>query len=161
MDSQPPAPPMVNAAPTPRRGLTRTMFGIVAVVIVLVLLLVTGLSLLKSSRGQPPTVDNYPNARIVNKRADPNSDHVLYSTMDQIETVADFYVRRLGSSLESGCKRIYYDEPPSQEVGRSFYRCVVDTSLLEMQQTAQITISYKKDAGLTFIDITRSWGSGR
>lgn len=161
MESQP-AQPVANMAvpPSPgflRRGLARLVFGILGLVIFVVLLLALGLALLKSSRSQPPSIDAYSNATVVSQHSDGNSDEVIYSTNDKLDLVGDFYARRLGSSQESGCKKIYLDEKPSEEPGRSLYRCVVDTSLLEMQQVTTVTISYKN--GHTQIDIVRSWGA--
>ncbi len=156
-------PPVTNVtAPTMlrplRSGIARILFVGLAIIVVLVVLVVGGFSLLKSTRSQPQEIERYPNTIIVNQQTSSNSDDIVFSSADPIDRVADFYTRRLGSSSESGCKQIFLDTQPSTDPARSYYRCIIDSSMLDMQQTVQVTITYDPASFHTLIQVVRHWG---
>lgn len=94
-------PPPVNRRATPegsRNGLIRALLIGIGAIIVIIIVLVGGFSLYKSSHNQPLTVEAYPNATVINKAATANSDSVTYTSLDSVDLVADFYSRLLGSS---------------------------------------------------------------
>lgn len=152
----------VPARPVPRglRGsIARILLIGLAIIVSLVVLIVGGFSLLKSTRSQPQDIERYPNTTIISQQTASNSDDLVFSSADPIDRVADFYSRRLGSSSESGCKQIFLDAQPSTDAGHSYYRCIVDSSMLEMQQTLQVTITYDPASFHTLIEVARRWGA--
>lgn len=159
------AVPTAAQTPAPRPGLgglIRAGLLLLAVLILLIVVSAIVFSVIKGSHNQPLSIDVYPNASVLSSTTATNSDHVMYQSDDPIDNVYDFYSRRLGSSEESGCKKLYLDAVASDLPGHYYYRCVVDLSVLEVSQLATLTLTSQLDANgvkaRTLIDVSRNWG---
>jgi hypothetical protein len=163
-----PMPPMQAVASAdvqvarPRHPLRRAAITFVIILIVLVVGLVGGLMLLKSSRAQPMHVNVYPGATVSGQTASTSSDRMIYTTNDAIDKVAAFYTEQFGQSDESGCKQLFTDPTHSTSPGHVYYRCVADLSVLDITQITTVTIVAAADpsapnAVQTRIEVDRTW----
>ena len=80
-----------------------------------------------------------------------------------MQKVLDWYTARLPKDDTNGCKKIYTDAKPSEEPGHYRGVCVVDNSLLDVNQRVSITINYQAATGSsdykTYVLIQRLWGA--
>lgn len=168
------APPSADAIRTARavrrRPLVRYLgFGFL-IVVILILVGVGAFQIQRAQRSAPLNVEVYPGAKITSQsKPTTTSDQASYSSTDATDKVGDFYIKQLGSTDESGCKRIFTvfkpnpnpdgEKIPSLLPGDSFYRCVIDNSFLDARQEATIDIAYEPKSKLTRITIKRTWGN--
>jgi hypothetical protein len=167
-----PAPLTASAARTARarrRPLARYI-GLGFVVVLLVVLAgVAVFSIQKAQRAVPTNLQAYPGSTILSQKKTASSDEIVYASPDLPEKVADFYAKQIGTDDENGCKRIFTTyvkntdpkgpDIPSLKPGDSYYRCAIDTSMLDQVQIATITISYKAAIQGSEIMVSRNWGS--
>jgi hypothetical protein len=144
------------------------LFG-VALIVVCVVLVGVAVTLLRSSRNSPISVDIYPGSQLITSSKNDKEDVALYATQDSVQQVLDFYSQRLPKDSESvsvqGCQKIYTDSnTTTRELPGHFYaRCVEDNSQLDVVQQLLITINYQiNDATKkpeTRFQVERHWGS--
>ncbi len=164
-------PPPVITQRTPSsmtNRLVRFLLIAVGAVIALLVVIVVIFSLYKGSHNQPIAVEAYPNAAKLSTQTTSTGDETIYQTDDTVDVVADFYSHRLGSTDEVGCKLLYTVKvvPDVPAPGDYFYRCIVDSSVLDVPQLVSLTITFKadpaaaKNGGHTLIDVQRIYTGG-
>ena len=147
------------------------IFG-VAVIIVCIVVVGIAITVLRTSRSSPISVDIYPGAQLINSGKNDQNDASLYSTQDSIDQVYDFYDKRLPKDDVQGCQKIFTASsqtdatqeataaPPTS--GDYFGRCVVDNSQLDVSQQLMITINSQLNDTTkkpeTRFAIQRHWG---
>ena len=114
---------------------------------------------MRASRNAPLAYDLYPDAAKVNETTQKSADTVLYSTEAPVDQVFAFYKARMGADPLEGCQLFFTTEPPSNDPGKSFARCVLDRSQDDMTQTLKITITYDEAVQRTLIQYERQWGN--
>ncbi len=123
----------------------------------------------RSARSAPIEIEMFPNLTLVSESKTENSDLRFFSTSAPIDEVFNFYATRLGAlafrsggelgeDVTQGCRKIYQDEPPREELGRYFARCFVDNSQSDMTHRLLLTIVYDLEARLTRLEMRRDWG---
>lgn len=158
-----------SAAPTAARRssgvLSSRMFrmGLIAlgVFVLVAIAAVVVVSVMTSSRNQPPGFDVYPGAQIIDKQQTVSSDRQLFTTSDSVQDVLNFYNQKLGKvDGADQCSKTYLTDPPSEDPGKYRGRCVVDNSLLSTSQVLKITVVYQSinGANMTVILVERNWG---
>ena len=157
-----------QAAPLPintpsRHPLRRATITFLIIMVVIVAASVGGLALLRNSRNQPYRLTSYPGAKVIQQTSNPHQDHTIYLSDDPFQQVADFYAGQLGQAVDNGCKKLPLDQQPDLP-GHSLMRCVVDQSVLDVAQTANITITARPSASdpsrfQTEIEVDRVWGT--
>jgi hypothetical protein len=119
----------------------------------------------KSTRSSPLAFEQYPGSQLVRENQTAYSDQKLFSTTASVQDVYNFYVERFPKSSDdtNGCKKIYTDQPPSEEPGHWFGSCVIDNSVLDISQQITITINYQPLDGSnelrTYYGVERRWGN--
>ncbi len=162
----PAAPVQAGSLPVaaaPRHPLRRALITILIILIAVFGAAVGGLALLRNSRSQPYKMLDYPNARVVSQTTGASQDHTVYLTADPFDQVANFYAGQLGAAADNGCKRIILDPQQADKPGGAMMRCAVDQSILDISQTADVTITAKPIANVpnsyqTQIEVNRAWG---
>ncbi len=140
-----------------RSKLMRSVLVSMSVTVLMVIFGVVLVSAARSSHSQPISVEVYPDAKLLEKQADDQSDRRVYSTADSVDQVLAFYAQRLNEDDGNGCKKIYTDTPPSDDPGHYIGSCIVDTSWMDVSQRLAIRVNYAAGSG-TLIEVERNWG---
>jgi hypothetical protein len=134
----------------------------ILIAVAIIVLGVIGWSMYRGSRGKPLSVEVYPGAKSIGSTQTAQGDRTVYVTEDSVQKVLEFYSRTLPKNDSNGCKKIYTDKTPSEELGHYFGRCIVDNSLGDTIQWTSITINYqlseKSKTSQTMIEVSRDWG---
>jgi hypothetical protein len=141
------------------------LIGSAALLILCGLISFVAFNVFKGTRSSPIAFEQYPGSQLVREKNDAFSDQKLFSTTASVQDVYSFYVERFPKSSDdtNGCKKIYTDQPPSEEPGHWFGRCVLDNSMLDVSQRLTITINYQPLDGSseprTYYGVERQWGN--
>ncbi len=141
-------------------------FGIVVAVLVIVLVVFNSQ---RAARNTPIEIEMFPDLALVSESRAENTDVRYFTTQSAIDEVFNFYSARLGAlafrsggelgeDVTRGCRKIYQDEPPRDELGRYFVRCFVDNSQSDVTQRLLMTITYDPEARQTRLEVRREWG---
>ncbi|CAG0963171.1 MAG: hypothetical protein IAE83_15225 [Anaerolinea sp.] len=157
-------PEAAEVKPTPGKPASRSWMLRLLIVAVVGAVLIgviasAWLGAMRSSRNSPIAFDEFPGAARLEEARYPNSDSYMFETTAGVQNVYDFYRLRLGADESSGCKKIYTSDPPSEEPGKFFARCIVDNSQDDIAQTLKISISYDSATQSTRILVEREWGN--
>lgn len=123
----------------------------------------------RAARSAPIEIEMFPNLTLVSASKTHNSDLRYFSTSAPIDEVYNFYATRLGAlafrtggelgeDVTRGCRKIYQDEPPREELGRYSARCFVDNSQGDLTHRLLLTIVYDLEARQTRLEMRRDWG---
>ncbi|MCS6870242.1 MAG: hypothetical protein RML95_04720 [Anaerolineae bacterium] len=138
--------------------------GAAVTVAVIVILIVNAQ---RAARSAPLEIEMFPNLTLVSESRTSNSDLRYFVTSVPIDQVYNFYATRLGAlafragelgeDVSRGCRKIYQDEPPREELGRYFARCFVDNSQGDLTHRLFLTIVYDLEARQTRLEVRREW----
>jgi hypothetical protein len=142
-------------------------FGAVAAVVVIALI---AFNSQRAARNTPIEIEMFPNLALVSESKAENTDVRYFTSESGIDEVFNFYAARLGAlafrsggelgeDVTRGCRKIYQDEPPRDELGRYFVRCFVDNSQSDVTQRLLMTVTYDLEGRKTHLEVRREWGN--
>jgi hypothetical protein len=137
-------------------------------VVVVVVIVVIALDARRAARSAPIEIEMFPNLTLISASEYKSSDVRYFATDAPIGQVYNFYATRLGAlafrsggelgeDVSRGCRKIYQDEPPREELGRYFARCFVDNSQNDLTHRLLLTIVYDLEARQTRLEMRRDW----
>lgn len=162
----------VSSAPaqTRQRSLLplKVLFIALGAAIAIVVIAAIAFNAQRAARSAPIEIEMFPNLTLVSETRSESSDVRHFATSAPIDEVYNFYATRLGAlafrsggelgeDVTRGCRKVYQDEPPREELGRYFARCFVDNSQSDLTHRLLLTIVYDLDARQTRLEMRRDW----
>jgi len=146
----------------------KVLFISLGAVVAVVVIVVIAFNAQRAARSAPIEIEMFPNLTLISATEYQNSDVRYFTTDAPIDQVYNFYATRLGAlafrsggelgeDVTRGCRKIYQDEPPREELGRYFARCFVDNSQSDLTHRLLLTIVYDLDVRQTRLEMQRDW----